>query len=54
MLKEDLRFKALKKCYEDRLEAVINYSVHHKGAFPHSTKGHYMVIGHKVEMFLHL
>lgn len=54
MQKEDLRFKALKKCYEDQLETVINYSVHHKASFPHSTKGQYMVIAHKVEMFLHL
>lgn len=54
MHKEELRFKALEKCYEDRFEAVINYLVHHKAAFPHSTKGQSMVIGHKVKILLHL
>lgn len=54
MQKEDLRFKALEKCYEDRLESVINHLVHHKAAFAYSTKGQYTVIGHKAKMFLHL
>lgn len=54
MQKEDLGFKALEKCYEDRLKAVINYLVHPKAAFPHSAKGQYMVIGHKAKMSLHL
>lgn len=52
--KEDLRLKALEKCYEDRLEAVINYLVHHKAAFPHPTKGQYMVMDHKTKMLLNL
>lgn len=54
MQKEDLRFKASEKCYEDWLEAVINYLVHHKAAFPLSTKGQYMPICHKEKMLLHL